>query len=130
VLYTDIITHKDNVAVQFDIEHLCPVKAMSNLIAAKHITEGLPISCLGNLAILPTPINIIKGENYVGDYMESHSGEFNNERIDKTNSYVITPLAEEILESKIQSEAEFLEFVTTRFAVQKDLIIRNLGFTE
>jgi hypothetical protein len=130
VLYTDIITHKDNVAVQFDIEHLCPVKAMSNLIAAKNITEGLPISCLGNLAILPTPINIIKGENYVGDYMASHSGEFDVERTDKTNSYVITPLAEVILESKIQSETEFLDFVTTRFTVQKDLIIRNLGFSE
>ena len=128
VLYTDVITHKDNIAVQFDIEHLCPVKAIGNLIERESIADGLPISCLGNLAILPTDINIIKGENYVGDYMATHPAEFTPGRIEKTDSYVITPDAKDIKESVVQSEATYLEFVKSRFEVQKSMILLNLGY--
>jgi hypothetical protein len=128
VLYTDIISHKDNVTVQFDIEHLAPVKALSNLITDKHIDEGLPISCLGNLAVLPTLINIIKGKNFVGDYISEKPADFNVDKISKINSYVIQPLAEEIKHSLVKNESEYLDFVKTRFLEQKKYILKNLGY--
>jgi hypothetical protein len=128
VLYTDIISHRDNVTVQFDIEHLGPVKALSDLIAQLRISDGLPISCFGNLAILPTQINIIKGKNYVGDYIRSNPAEFNAEKIAKLDSYVIRPASVDISDSKVRSEAQYLDFVKSRFLVQKQILLTNLGY--
>jgi hypothetical protein len=125
VLYTDIITYRDNKSVQFDIEHLNPVKAMSDLIKSQNIQEGLPISCFGNLAILPTLENIIKGKNYLGDFIRQEPSKVNVEKLD---SYVLTPKSELILESKIQTEADFVKFCSDRFAIQQKHILKNLGY--
>lgn len=125
VLYNDIITYRDNKAVQFDIEHLNPVKAMSDLIKDQNIQEGLPISCFGNLAILPTLENIIKGKNYIGDFIKEDPTKVNVEKMD---SYVLTPKSDSILAENIQSEADFIQFCSDRFVVQKNHILKNLGY--
>ncbi|MFM2373799.1 MAG: hypothetical protein RJA75_695 [Actinomycetota bacterium] len=128
VLYTDIISHKDNVTIQFDIEHLAPVKALSNLISNKKIDDGLPISCLGNLAVLPTILNIIKGKHFVGDHMNEKPADYTEDKVSKINTYVIQPKAKDITQSLVKDEAEYLDFVKSRFLEQKKHILKNLGY--
>lgn len=128
VLYTDIITFRDNALVQFDIEHLAPVKALGDMIASQKIANGLPISCIGNLAILPTELNIIKGKNFVGDYIRDNSKDFDQVKITKIDSYVIHPASSDITQANISSEADYLSFVEGRFEKQLSIILKNLGY--
>jgi hypothetical protein len=128
VLYTDIITFRDNALIQFDIEHLAPVKALGDLIVNQKLTNGLPISCIGNLAILPTDLNIIKGKNYVGDHIRNNPTDFDQDKVSKINSYVIDPDSSDITQANIDSEKDYINFVQDRFEKQLAIILKNLGY--
>lgn len=124
LLYTDVITHRDNATVQFDIEHLHPVKALGDFIA-RNKSDGLPISCLGNLAILSQTDNVIKGKNYVGDYIVKNSATINLEKI---KAYVITPDAKDLTSSTLVSAEAYQQFCVDRFDKQKGMILKALGY--
>ncbi len=124
VLYADMITHLDNMAVQFDIEHLFPVKGLTDLIRSVPAGTGLPISAFGNLAILSRTDNVIKGKNFIGDFVISNPKDITD--LVKVEKYVITPL-DEIRKSKLVSGDDYIQFCGDRFEKQKEIILNNLG---
>lgn len=124
ILYADLITHLDNMSVQFEIEHLFPVKGLTDLILSSKQQAGLPISAFGNLAILSQPDNVIKGKNFIGDFVVHHPSKVTD--LEKVARYVITPLGE-ITKSELASGEDYIAFCVGRFKVQKTLIMKNLG---
>jgi Protein of unknown function DUF262 len=124
LIYSDIITHRDNATVQFDIEHLHPVKALADFIEHSK-SEGMPISCLGNLAILSQSDNVIKGKTYVGDYLAKGSSSIN---VEKIKAYVVVPEASTLTHDTLVSADAYEEFCKVRFVAQKAIILKSLGY--
>lgn len=125
VLYTDIITHQDNSSVQFEIEHLFPVKGLNDLILTSKSKTGLPISAFGNLAILSKDDNVIKGKNFIGDFVIAKPEKVTN--LAKVEKYVITPV-DGVKKDQLVSTEAYLKFCASRFAKQKQIIMANLGY--
>jgi hypothetical protein len=125
VLYADIISHWDNKSVQFEIEHLFPVKGLTDLIVASSAKTGLPISAFGNLAILSKDDNVIKGKNFIGDFVIEKPSKVTD--LEKVKKYVITPL-DKVKKDELLSTSAYMAFCVERFAAQKQVIMANLGF--
>lgn len=124
-LYADMITHLDSKSVQFEIEHLFPVKALNEVIQKSDPKVGLPISAFGNLAILSQTNNVIKGKNFIGDFVVKSPAKVTDP--EKVKKYVITPL-DEITKAKLDSGDAYVEFCKNRFSEQKAVILKNLGY--
>lgn len=124
VLYADMITHLDNKSVLFDIEHLYPIAELKAVIDRSPSKLGLPMGAFGNLAILSNNDNVIKGTNFIGDYVTEN--EPDQMPLEKIKRYVITPL-EDIRSAKLVKGEDFLELCTSRFTAQKRIILKNLG---
>lgn len=125
VIYADIISHKDNKAVQFEIEHLHPVKELTDFVLANGI-DGLPISALGNLAILPQKDNLIKGKNYLGDYLLKNSKSVNE--IEKLQAYIISPNVSLVNKASLRDEGSYVDFCKARFEAQTSQIMKTLQY--
>lgn len=123
LVYMNIVSHSDQVGTQFDIEHLCPVSELSDLVVASS-ERGLPMNNLGNLAILPHDYNIIKGKLYIGDHEEKFPEKFGTQDF---NKFVITPDVTDIKKTAITDENSFLAFCNTRYAFMKEIITKNLA---
>lgn len=123
VLYADIVSHAGNKAVQFEIEHIYPVKKLSDF-AATHSLPGLPISSFGNLAILPKTDNVIKGKAFIGDYVAKHKTE--PAKLAKLSEYILHPAITSIVESSFTSKDQYEEFCSSRFAAQAEQIVKFL----
>lgn len=126
LLYADIITHLESQQIVFHIEHLFPVKKLTDLLKRTKNSTGLPISAFGNLAILSDDDNWIKGENFIGDFIATDGDKVTD--IPKVEKFVITPV-EEITEANLDSEEAYLSFAKTRFEAQKSVIMANLKYT-
>jgi hypothetical protein len=66
-VYAAIVSHKDEHAVTFELDHVLPVARLVPLIPS-HST-GWPISCVANLALFPQRINRSKSTLTVGEYV-------------------------------------------------------------
>jgi hypothetical protein len=124
VLYADMITHLDNKTVLFDIEHLYPIAELKAVIDRSPSKLGLPMGAFGNLAILSNNDNVIKGTNFIGDYVTENDAD--QMPLEKIKRYVITPL-EDIRSEKLVKGEDFLTLCTSRFIAQKRIILKNLG---
>jgi len=124
-LYADMITHLDSKTVQFEIEHLFPVKALNEVIQKSDPKIGLPISAFGNLAILSQETNVIKGKNFIGDFIVNSPTKVKH--LDKVKKYVITPL-DEVTKAKLNSGDTYVAFCKARFDEQKAVVLKNLGY--
>lgn len=64
-IYMTLFSSWDQLSAdKFDIEHLAPKNLLKKLIK-KHDWEGLPISCIGNLCLLPEYDNRLKKDNTI-----------------------------------------------------------------
>jgi hypothetical protein len=126
VLYADIVTHSSNLSDDFHIEHIYPVKALADFILANPGIDGLPISAFGNLAILTKNDNIIKGKNFIGDYLVRNASKVSD--VDKIQAYIISPDIHSVTLKSFDSAESYRDFCTARFAVQLSKITKFLGF--
>lgn len=124
-VYADIVSHRDNRSVIFQIEHLHPVAKLTTFIKAKKL-DGLPISALGNLAILTEADNVFKGEEYIGDYLVNHPEKVKDP--DKVQEYVIAPELSEITQATLTNADAYLDFCKARFDKQIQIIAKNIGY--
>ncbi|MCF8540642.1 MAG: DUF262 domain-containing protein [Aurantimicrobium sp.] len=123
-LYAQIVTFYDNHAVDFELEHLMPVKVLTQAIADAGDGEGWPISNVGNLCLLPKPINRIKAETLLGDYLASNDTDLSPEQVSALGQYVISPSPEEVTKPTTFSREWYEEFCKERFSRQVELIVK------
>lgn len=124
-LYSHILTFHVNSSVTFHIEHLYPVKVLSDAINATSPVEGWPISHVGNLCLLPQEINEKKGEMMLGDFLAKPDIELSMSQARHLNNYVITPEPSELTMPNEFGKSDYLEFCRERFNKQTELL---LGF--
>ena len=65
-LYAKLVSHYDNLAEEFELEHLFPVSRLAASISATD--EGWPISCIANLALFPKALNREKSGKTISEY--------------------------------------------------------------
>lgn len=124
LIYSDIVTVKAHKSIQFEIEHLHPVAKLNEFIETKNL-DGLPISAMGNLAIIPKDDNVIKGKNYLGDYMARNPEKLTD--LEKLQDYVLAPDMAEIREANLTDPGIYLDFCARRFETQTALVQKSLS---
>ena len=122
-LYSPIVSFYHNHADVFELEHLYPVKVLSDAIKASGSAEGWSISNVGNLCLLPKEINRIKGEKLLGEYMESPQNDLSAADEEQVERYVITPNPREVKLSGDLVKEDFDAFCQARFDVQVEKLL-------
>jgi hypothetical protein len=115
-------------STDFELEHIYPVSVIGERIEELH-DEGWPISALGNLMLLPKPLNRIKGKNTLGDYLPGLPVEeqLSNSDMESISNYLVTPSYLEITKDSLTDKAFYLEFCQTRMKAIAEQIAANLG---
>ncbi len=128
-LYSEIVTVADDASLTFHIEHLWPVKTLTDLIKASATKEGWPISAIGNLSILTNSFNSAKGDVMLGNYRETTSeSDVSTQDWNRIQEWLIEPKVEEILFRSDFSKEEFIAFCSKRFEKLKIRLLRQLGY--
>lgn len=65
-LYNPILSNEENYEETYEVDHLYTVEQSKDL--AKEIEEGLPISCVANLSMIPRELNRAKGKLTIVEY--------------------------------------------------------------
>jgi hypothetical protein len=68
-VYTSRVTHFEDQAETFELEHLFPVARLKNLIPEE--SNGWPISCISNLALFTKALNRETSKNTIAEHLES-----------------------------------------------------------
>ena len=125
--YSSIVSFQSNAQIEFELEHLYPVKHIKGKIGISGI--GWPISAIGNLALLDKKHNRIKGEKLLGDYLPSllnrKKKPIEQAEVDLINRYIIHPDYTQIVDSASFDLAHFKSFCTERSEAIRDLIAQN-----
>lgn len=127
--YSDLVSVKANKAIEFEIEHIFPVSRLAEVIPAND--EGWPISAPGNLMILPSKVNRIKGKHFLGDVLPQliAEGKTSKSEVQQLqDSYLISPDWSKVKISGKLTRPTFEHFVDSRFRVLQTLALRNLGY--
>ncbi len=122
-VYSPIVSHFDNQANEFDLEHLYPVDVLQGLIG-QDPDDGWPISATGNLSLLPKEINRIKGKTMLGDYLAQSGVETSEEEFERLSKYVITPEISQLKISPGLDRDAYIDFCRQRF---EELISRLIS---
>lgn len=126
LLYASVLTVSVDDSEVFDLEHLYPVADLIEAIQAT-TDEGWPISALGNLALLPQNVNRIKGQNYLGDYLDSSAGSDVTTQEEQLMQTVIgVPDIRSLVKNPGLRLQDYLAFCNERFAWQRDRILDTL----
>jgi len=126
-LYSSLVVVRDNVAVDFELEHIYPVSLISTRIDEIG-DEGWPISAMGNLMLLPKDLNRIKGKNALGDYIPTLSGDevLTAKQLRDVNTYLLAPEYEAITKASLLDKEYFIQFCRERMTKIADKIADNL----
>jgi hypothetical protein len=127
-LYSNLVSVMSDQADEYELEHLYPVSVLRDHISK--MEEGWPISALGNLTLLPKPLNRIKGKNMLGDYIPrlQVESEISVSEIEKIQSYLIVPEIHEITLSSLGSKADYEALCRKRMSAITNQIILNLKY--
>lgn len=125
-IYSSIITVRSDLAESYDLEHLFPVAKLVRIIESDSLDAGWPISALGNLCILPSSINRIKGEQMLGDYLRSTASDLNSKQRAALQDCVVTPPIEDLVVPADLDVSVFKAFCEKRFAVLRDHVVDEL----
>lgn len=127
-LYSNLVSVMSDQADEYELEHLYPVSVLRDHISK--MEEGWPISALGNLTLLPKPLNRIKGKNMLGDYIPrlKVENEISISEIEKIQSYLIVPQISEITLSSLGSKSDYEAFCRQRMGAITSQIMLNLKF--
>jgi hypothetical protein len=126
-VYANIVTVSEDEAISFEIEHIYPVAYLSERIRRTG-NDGWPISAIGNLMILPKPINRIKGKNLLGDFLPTLRGAsaLTNSQLEQVQKFLIQPNWKSISKTPNVSKSAYIEFCKKRLENMETLLIDNL----
>lgn len=128
-LYSDIVTVADDQDLKFHIEHLWPVKTLTDLIKQQNGNEGWPISALGNLSILTNSVNTKKSDTMLGDYkLVAPESEVSANQWQRIQEWLIYPKIEEIKFRNSLTREDFIKFCSLRFKAIRDRVLMQLGY--
>jgi len=126
-VYASIVTHKDEHAVTFELDHILPVARIVPLIPAH--SAGWPISCVANLALFPQAVNRSKSTLTVGEYVADAKVDAS---VRKTvENYMISPAGDAVIptdeegNSCIDLEC-YREFLINRWAALKATVLKSV----
>ena len=126
-LYSGIMTVLHDQSESFEIEHIYPVSYCSRLIAESD-DNGWPISAIGNLMLLPKPINRIKGEKLLGPEVERllSKGKLDTDEKDRIAGYLLEPSVDEVVADVVADKDSYLEFCERRSKAIFEKLCQNL----
>jgi hypothetical protein len=128
-LYSGIITHLQDNSQVFEVEHIYPVSYCSRIISETHDDQGWPISAIGNLMLLPKPINRIKGEKLLGPEVErlGLKGELQVHEKQHIQDYLLAPVLAEIVADQVTNSRDYREFCASRSKVILEKLFQNMN---
>lgn len=126
-IYSTLLTPQEEKGVTFELEHVYPVAVLKKLIADANI-DGLPMSAIGNLMLLPKEINRIKKEVLLGDYvLKTPKVDLPDQELKRLQSFLIAPeLTDVSLENGINPD-KFQAFCELRASAMVDHLIDSLA---
>jgi Protein of unknown function DUF262 len=110
-LYSPIVSIFHAHSVKFELEHIYPVAYLKKIIK-KDSLEGLAMGALGNLMLIPKPINRIKKAHLLGDWIAKNPETPDN--LDQLRRYLIDPRIEDVVDAGHLSEQAFKDFCQSR----------------
>ena len=134
-MYSKLVSHYDNYAQVFELEHLFPVSRLAASIGPTD--EGWPISCIANLALFPKALNREKSGKTISEYF----ADLKNQNPDQYTSdlAVIEPLLLcDVDEVSIKKDAkghdqltldDYTAFLRARWTRMRDEVLKNLALT-
>jgi hypothetical protein len=125
-VYANIVTVSEDEAISFEIEHIYPVGYLSERIK-KTGNDGWPISSIGNLMILPKPINRIKGKNLLGDFLPTlkSASALTNTQLEQVQKFLIHPQWQSISRTPNISKSAYVEFCKKRLDIMENILINE-----
>lgn len=127
-LYSKLVSHYDNKATIFELEHIYPVAVIGQRIGELK-DDGWPISALGNLMLLPKDLNRIKGKHTLGDYLPTIPVDerLSKLELESVEKYLVTPLSSAVTKASLTHKDFYLEFCRLRLKAIAEQIATNLG---
>ena len=126
-LYSGIMTVLHDQSETFEVEHIYPVSYCSRLISENGDT-GWPISAIGNLMLLPKPINRIKGEKLLGPEVGRlvSKGKLGTDEKQRLEGYLLKPSVDEVLADAVADKTSYIEFCEMRSEAIFEKLCQNL----
>jgi Protein of unknown function DUF262 len=128
-LYNPLLSNEENYEETYEIDHLFTVEQSKKLAAV--IEEGLPISCVANLSMIPSNLNRSKGKYTIFEYYKNKvsAGELTNEQanveMDRLEEkLVFSPVRDIHFDKKEKSKDWYMDKLTNRFEFLK-MVFKN-----
>jgi len=122
-VYSDLVSHKMDTGVQFELEHLFPVSRLKKVIATGD-GPGWPISSIANLALFTKALNREKSSKTISEYLEST--ELTPAESDTlTKLLLCAPDDVSINDSELTRE-EYIDFLRSRWQNVRAEVARNV----
>lgn len=127
-LYSGIMTVLHDQSQIFEVEHIYPVSYCSRLISDNG-DSGWPISAIGNLMLLPKPINRIKGEKLLAPEVERlmDKGKLAADEKKRIQGYLLSPSIDAVVAEAVADKDSYLEFCDMRSNAIFEKLCENLG---
>lgn len=122
-VYAGIVTHAQDKAAKYEIEHLFPVARLSRLIPED--AGGWPIGAISNLALFPSKLNRAKRDQTVGEFLKSKGESDRADELAKISSFLLCDYEDISIPKKVRGrdtggddfdEEAFQAFLRKRFA--------------
>ena len=130
-LYATVVTHHQNHAEAFELEHLFPVSRLATLVG--NDKQGWPISCIANLALFPKKLNREKSKKTIREYLAT----IKDRAEAKKTELLIEPFLLCSIDSvNVPSEHgvdsltrdAYESFLRHRWVTMRDRVLENLGY--
>lgn len=131
-VYSDKVTVHDDQGIKFDLEHLYPVKRLVNLIDDGE--RGWPISCIANLALLPSDINRKKKAETVAEHIKKLPAARKRRTLDILRRYLLCRIPDVDIPKNskgrdLLTREEYEQFLEKRYEAMKQQVLRSLRVT-
>lgn len=122
-VYSDLVSHKMDTGMQFEIEHLFPVSRLKKIIAASE-GPGWPISSIANLALFTKALNREKSSKTISEYLATTELPASEE---STLTKLLLCAADDVsIDDSQLTRDEYIEFLRMRWQNVRAEVARNL----